>query len=128
MATRVDVQHWISEYEAAWRAAGTDLVESLFAQGARYMQSPYAEPLVGLTAISKMWEAEREGPDEVFTLETEVVAVEHDTAVVRAKVSYGNPVQQEYTDLWVLHLDDDGRCTSFEEWPFWPNKPWSERD
>ena len=25
--------------------------------------------------------------------------------------------------LWVIHLRDDGRCTWFEEWPFWPGRP-----
>lgn len=127
MATRMDVQRWVREYEVAWRTPGAHLVKSLFAEGARYLQSPYAEPLTGIAAISEMWEAEREGgPDEVFTLESEVVAVEGHAAVVR--VFYGDPIRQEYTDLWVIELDDDGRCMFFEEWPFWPNKPWSQRD
>jgi hypothetical protein len=72
-----------------------------------------------------MWEAEREGPDEVFTLESRILAMDGDTAVARARVLYGSPVRQEYTDLWVIEFDADGRCRSFEEWPFWPGKPWS---
>ena len=32
----------------------------------------------------------------------------------------GNPCKQEYRDLWVVTLDEDGLCTAFEEWPFWP--------
>lgn len=125
VSTRADVQSWVAAYEAAWRTPGTDNLKSLFAEGARYLHSPYAEPIVGLPAIAEMWEAEREGPDEMFTLETEVVAVDRDTAVVRARVLYGNPVRQEYTDLWLVEFDDEGRCISFEEWPFWPDKPWS---
>jgi hypothetical protein len=42
--------------------------------------------------------------------------------VVRIEVRYGRPVRQEYRDLWVLRLDDDGRCSWFEEWPFWPEQ------
>jgi hypothetical protein len=71
-----------------------------------------------------MWENEREGPDEVFTLTSEIVAVEGPTAVVRAEVRYGNPVRQEYRDLWLIKFDGDGRCSSFEEWPFWPGRPY----
>jgi ketosteroid isomerase-like protein len=121
------VQRWVAGYEAAWRTPGTDTLRTLFAESAQYMHSPYAEPITGLGAIAQMWEAEREGPDEVFTLETEVVAVEGDTAIVRAQVFYGKPVRQEYRDLWVVQFDEKGRCTSFEEWPFWPGKPWSGR-
>lgn len=125
VSTRADVQSWVAGYEAAWRTPGIDALESLFAEGARYLHSPYTEPIIGLLAIAQMWEVERDGPDEVFTLETEVVAVDGDTAVVRARVFYGDPVRQEYTDLWVVEFDGEGRCTSFEEWPFWPDKPWA---
>ena len=62
----------------------------------------------------------------VFTLEAEVVAVEGNTAVIR--VRHGDPVLPEYHDLWLVQFDDDGRCISFEEWPFWPEKPWSSRE
>jgi len=49
-------------------------------------------------------------------------------AVVRAEVHYGQPPHQEYRDLWVIHLGGDGRCTWFEEWPFWPEHPYAARD
>ncbi len=44
-------------------------------------------------------------------------------AVVRAEVGYGDPVSQEYRDLWLIRLGEDGRCSWFEEWPFWPEQP-----
>ena len=115
----------MAAYERAWRAPGTDELAALFTDDATYRQSPYDEPVVGVEAIGRMWEAEREGPDEVFTLSIEVVAVDGPTAVVRAEVRYGEPVRQEYRDLWVLRLETDGRCSWFEEWPFWPGRPYS---
>jgi hypothetical protein len=75
-----------------------------------------------------MWEAERECPGEVFTLATDILAVDGPVAVVRAEVRYGEPLSQEYRDLWVIRLDDDGRCTWFEEWPYWPGRPHTARD
>ena len=54
---------------------------------------------------------------------SKVVAVSGDTGVVRVLVRYGEPVTQEYVDLWVVRLDDSGRAVHFEEWPFWPGKP-----
>ncbi len=35
---------------------------------ATYRAAPFAEPVIGLAAIAAFWEAEREGPDEPFTL------------------------------------------------------------
>jgi hypothetical protein len=74
-----------------------------------------------------MWEVERAGPDEVFSLTREVVAVEGDTGVLRCVVSYGDPLEQEYTDLWLVRLGADGRCSAYEEWAFWPDQPATAR-
>ena len=125
---RAQVNRWLAGYEAAWRAPGTAGLASLFADDATYLQSPYQQPVTGLSAIGRMWEAEREGPDEVFSLATDVLAVDGPTAVVRAQVRYGDPLRQEYRDLWVIRLGDDGRCTWFEEWPYWPERPRVARD
>lgn len=128
MTDRPAVRHWVEGYERAWRSPGTDGISSLFTADAKYLHSPYEEPVVGVDAIGRMWEEEREGPNEVFTLSTEVVAVDGQTAVVRAEVRYGQPVRQEYRDLWVLGFESDGRCSWFEEWPYWPGRSYSAGD
>ncbi len=120
---RAAVSRWLAGYEAAWRAPGTEGLAALFTSDASYLQSPYAQPVTGLDAIRQMWEEERQGPDEVFTLATDIVAVDGPTAVVRAEVCYGDPPRQEYRDLWIIRLCDDGRCSGFEEWPYWPDRP-----
>jgi ketosteroid isomerase-like protein len=125
---RATVSRWLTGYEAAWRAPGTGGLAGLFTGDATYLKSPYEQPLTSLDAIKRMWEEEREGPDEVFTLVTDILAVEGPTAVVRAEVRYADPPGQEYRDLWVIRLAGDGRCTWFEEWPYWPGRPYSVRD
>jgi hypothetical protein len=122
VASSPPVTAWVQGYERAWRAPGTDQLAELFTPGATYRQGPYDEPVTGLPAIARMWEAERTGPAEVFSFAFEVVAVDGATAVVRAEVIYGDPVSAEYRDLWVIRFAPDGRCASFEEWPFWPGQ------
>lgn len=119
---RLTVSRWLAAYEAAWRAAGTEAVDLLFTEDAAYLQAPYERPVIGLAEIRAMWETEREGPDEIFTLATDILAVDGPTAVVRAEVRYGQPLRQEYRDLWVIRLAEDGRCRWFEEWPYWPGR------
>lgn len=86
--------------------------------------SPYEEPARGLREIEELWEREREAPDEEFEMSHEVIAVEGDVGVARVEVSY-RATGNEYRDLWVIRLDEDGRCRDFEEWPFWPGQPLS---
>ena len=128
MTDRARVSEWLAGYEAAWRAPGTGGLPGLFTDDASYLQSPYEQPVTGLAAIGAMWEEERDGPDEVFTLATEIIAVDGPMAVVRAEVHYGDPPHQEYRDLWILRLRDDGRCDRFEEWPYWPERPYAVGD
>jgi len=46
---------------------GTAGLTEIFTDDAAYLHSPYEEPVAGLEAIGRRWEADRDGPDEVFT-------------------------------------------------------------
>jgi mannose-6-phosphate isomerase-like protein (cupin superfamily) len=118
--TAEQLLQWVDGYQRAWRTAGTDGLRDLFTDDAEYLVSPYDVPVVGLAAIREMWDEDRTGPDEVFTMTAEVVACQCATGVARVLVRYGNPLVQEYNDLWVVRFAVDGRADRFEEWPFWP--------
>lgn len=111
---------WVADYERAWRTPGTAALAGLFAADATYRTAPLEPPFEGLEAIARMWEEGRLGADEAFSLEAEPVAIGPPTGVVRVDVRYGAPRSRTYVDLWIVTLGDDGRCTRFEEWPFWP--------
>jgi ketosteroid isomerase-like protein len=116
---------WIADYERAWRTAGITALAGLFTEDATYRAGPYEDTVAGLSAIGAFWDAERDGPDETFTLAYEIVAAQGDTAVARAEVVYGDPPHRSYRDLWIITLAGDGRCSAFEEWPFFPGQPLS---
>jgi hypothetical protein len=99
------------------------MLEELFALTATYTAAPFEPPIRGRAAIASFWESEREGPDEVFALGWEPVAVEGDVGVARIEVRYGDPPTHVYRDLWIVTLDHEGRCVAFEEWPFFPGRP-----
>jgi hypothetical protein len=42
---RAMVSRWLTGYEAAWRAPGTDGLAGLFTSDATYLQSPTSNPL-----------------------------------------------------------------------------------
>jgi ketosteroid isomerase-like protein len=120
---RTQVTHWVEDYERLWRAPGTEQLTELFTDDATYLPSPWAEPVRGRDALAAFWESERDGPDEEFTLTYELVAVDGNTAVIRAEVAYADPASGHWRDLWVVSFADDGRCAAFEEWPFAPDQP-----
>ena len=119
---RESVMRWVSEYERAWRDGDASAVPRMFTEDARYRRSPYEEPLVGHSEIQGFW-TDDEG--RTFSMTAEPVAVEGRDAVVRAEVQYLEPVPPEYRDLWVLRFGPDGRVEDFEEWAYWPGKPYA---
>jgi ketosteroid isomerase-like protein len=120
-----EVIGWVAEYERAWREGDLAAVERLFTEDAHYRPSPYEESKVGHEAIKTFW-LDDEGTE--FTVDAAPVAVEGQQAVVRVEVHYGEPVYQEYRDLWVLRFADDGRVEDYEEWAYWPGKSYSAAD
>jgi hypothetical protein len=122
------VRDWLDGYERAWRSPGTVGLRELFTDDATYSTAPYRQSYEGLSAIAELWEAEREGPGEAFTMSSEIVAVDGDIAVVRVDVGYGGSPSREYRDLWLIEFAADGRCRAFEEWPFFPGQPLSAGD
>jgi len=112
---------WVSAYERAWREEDLSAVGQLFTADARYRASPYAESLVGHEAIRSIWLSDG---GETFSSQAELIALEDRRAVVQLVVRYGDPVRQEYRDLWLLRFADDGRVCDFEEWAYWPDRPY----
>ena len=88
MTDRAAVAAWVEHYERAWRTAGTQPLAALFADDATYSMDPYDKPVRGLDARGALWEAERAGADEAFSLRWEFIAVEGATAVVHVEVGY----------------------------------------
>jgi hypothetical protein len=116
------VMRWVNGYEQAWRDGDLDAIEALFTEQAKYRPSPYEPPEVGHAAIKEFW-LDDEG--KVFTVSAWPVAVEGDDAVVRVDVGYGDPITQEYRNVWLLRFATDGRVDDFEEWAYWPGKGYS---
>ena len=122
VSARERVRDWLEGYERAWRSPGTVSLRELFTEDATYSPGPYEKPREGLPAIAELWEAERDGADEAFTMSSDIVATDGDIAVVRVDVGYSKPKKHEYRDLWLIEFAPDGRCRAFEEWPYWPGQ------
>jgi hypothetical protein len=105
---RDHVARWLEGYEEAWRTPGTARLAELFTPDVTYAPSPWADPVQGL--------------DELFSMSSEIVAIDADTAVVRVWVEYDNDPDTPWRDLWVLRFAPGGRCAAFEEWPFAPDQ------
>lgn len=113
-----DIQDWIDRYVDAWRSSDSAKLANIFSNDISYRVSPWKPPLKGLLELEKFWEQARTGPDEIFELQSYIVAIEDKIAVVRIEVKYANDTPSDWRDLWIITFDENSLCVSFEEWPF----------
>jgi len=121
--TRTDLEEWLERYRSAWKTDDPQQIGDLFTEDATYSPWPFSKPWEGRDAIVAKW-IDRGDSKNPWHFESEVVAFEGDTGVVRGLTTY--PAHDEepeavYSNIWVIKLASDSRATSFAEW--WVEKP-----
>jgi|SRR5690554_2650707 len=111
--SRETVARWVESYRRAWESNEPDDIRALFTDDAQYFTEPWEEPWRGHDQIVDGWLEARDEPGDT-TFEWEVVAVDDNTAVVRAITDY--IAESTYYNVWVIHFGADDRADSFAEW------------
>jgi len=115
------VTSWIEAYRQAWISNDARDIGELFAEDARYYTEPFSTPWRGRQTIADNWLARKDEPGQTqFTWQ--LLAVTDDLAVVQGNTTYATP-PATYSNLWLIRLDQTGRCTEFTEW--WMQHPTS---
>jgi ketosteroid isomerase-like protein len=119
MATETErVQDWLDRYIAAWRSYDRAEIEALFTADAVYYPEPYSEPLRGPRAIADAWLESRD-PDGSWRAAYRAITGCGDTGIGSGTSSYlrdDGAVERVYHNVFVLTLDDRGRCREYREW------------
>ena len=114
-----DVAAWVDGYVRAWETNDPADIGRLFVDDAAYYTAPFREPWRGREAIVAGWLDRKDEPG-TWTFRYEVLAIAGDLGFVRGWTRYTDP-PAEYSNLWVIQLTSDGRCSEFTEW-------WMEHD
>jgi uncharacterized protein (TIGR02246 family) len=112
------VTSWIERYQRAWETNDPAAIGEVFAEDARYYPTPDEEPWRGRAGIVASW-LERKDEPGTWAFRYQILAVAGDLAFVRGWTHYDDP--PDFSNLWVIRFDADGRCVEFTEW-------WMERD
>jgi len=121
--TRADFEQWLERYRAAWTTDDPQQIGALFTEDATYSPWPFSKPWEGREAIVGKW-VERGDSKDPWRFDSELIAVEGDTGVVKGLTTYPAHDEQPedaYSNIWVIRLEPDGRARSFAEW--WIQRP-----
>jgi hypothetical protein len=119
------VAQWLQNYVNAWKSYNPDEIGALFSEDACYRYNPFDEPLRGRRAIVADWLDNPDAPN-TFAAEYHPVAIQGNTAVSNGRSSYfepdGKTLKKQFDNIFVMHFDEDGRCTDFCEWFMQPRR------
>jgi len=110
-----DVAGWVEAYVRAWESNDPDDIGGLFAEDARYLTAPWREPWSGREAIVRSWLGRKDDPGQ-WSFRSEPLAVAGDLGVVQGETTYRSDPPVVYSNLWLIRLDAQRRCTEFTEW------------
>jgi SnoaL-like domain len=104
---------WMEGYLRAWTSNAPDDIRALFTEDARYFPDPWRDPWQGQDAIVERWIA-RDDQAGTWQFTWSPVAVTDDVAVVQGETRYTDG--RNYSNLWLIRLDGDGRAREFTEY------------
>ena len=113
------LQEWVEAYIRAWNSNDPDDIGALFTDDALYYTEPFAEPWRGREQIVERWLERKDEPGQT-TFDWRPLVVTPEKAVVVGTATYLAP-PRVYSNLWVIRLNDEGRCLEFTEW--WMEQP-----
>ena len=109
-----DLETWVGGYRRAWETNEPADIARLFTEDATYYTAPFREPWRGRDAIVAGWLDRKDEPGR-WSFRHEILAVADGLGFVRGWTRYQDP-PSEYSNLWVVRLEADGRCSDFTEW------------
>jgi uncharacterized protein (TIGR02246 family) len=113
------VRAWVDRYVQAWNSNDPADIGALFSDDAAYYTEPYRQPWRGRDEIVRRWLERKDEPGDT-TFRWRPLTVGPEVAVVQGETVYRDP-PHTFSNLWVIRLDADGRCTEFTEW--WMEHP-----
>ncbi len=115
---RASFESWLEAYGRAWRERNPQAAANLFTEDGTYQVTPFAEAMRGHPAILAYWsQVARTQQDIQFGYE--VLAVSAEVGIARWWASFAlipPGLQTRLDGIFLISLDDDGRCLSLREW------------
>jgi len=107
------VNQWMKGYLKAWGSNDPGDIGGLFTDDALYYTAPHREPWRGRDGIVEGWLERKDEPGD-WSFRYEIIGIGGDMAFVRGWTGYRD--DPDYSNLWVIRLDGEGRCSEFTEW------------
>jgi hypothetical protein len=111
-------ESWLAEYGRAWMSRNARAAAELFTEDGTYQVTPFVDAMRGRPAILDYWKHVAQTQRDI-EFDCEVLAVTPEIGIARWWATFvieppGLPTKLD--GIFLVCLDDEGRCRSFREW------------
>jgi hypothetical protein len=114
----VAFQSWLDAYGQAWESRNPEVAAALFTEDGTYQVTPFLEPMCGRKAIFEYW-SEVARTEETIRFRYEILVANPELNIARWSASFVRVppgLQTELDGIFLISLDEEGRCKSLQEW------------
>ena len=121
--TRDQFAAWLDRYLAAWRSGDTDEIGELFSDDVVYSQNGGQTSITGREAVVAHWLEAAYEPEAEWEASYEPLAIEEQVHVAVGSTRYTRQdgVREDFSNIFVIRFDEDGRACDLREW--WMRAP-----
>jgi len=112
--TEQQVREWVDGYVKAWTTGDPTDIEALFAEAAESYEWPYETAWVGREQIVAGWRERAPWQEGGWTFDWSLLVINGDTFAIKGTGVYAK--LGTFDNLWVVTLDEDGKCIVFRMW------------
>ena len=109
---------WLDAYGKAWERRDAEAAAALYAEDGTYQVTPFLEPMRGRKAIFEYWLGVARTEEKV-RFEYEILVSNAGTNIARWSASFvivPQGLQTRLDGIFLIALDEQGRCKSLREW------------
>ncbi len=109
---------WLDAYGQAWENRNPEAATALFTENGTYQITPFLEPICGRKAIFDYW-SEVARTEENITFRYEILVANAELNIARWSASFvivPPGLQTQLDGIFLISLDEQGRCKSLQEW------------
>jgi len=115
---RAAFKSWLEAYGKAWESRNAEAAAALYAEDGTYQVTPFLEPMRGRKAILEYWLGVAR-TEENIQFEYEILVASREQNIARWSASFvivPQGLQTRLDGIFLISLDEDGRCKSLQEW------------
>jgi len=109
---------WLDAYGRAWTSRDPQAAANLFAEDGTYQVTPFVEPMRGKLAILDYWMHITQSEQDI-QFGYEILSVTAEQGIARWWASFvivPPGLETKLDGIFLISLDENGRCNSLREW------------